>query len=360
MMIAIVQSLYTEVACYNQLTYKGCLLRVLPHETVCPPIFTVHRRPKGPIMNERELTYVRTIAEEHSISAAARKLFIAQPSLSQSLHRVESSLGTKLFFRTKSGLQPTEAGKKYLQMANQVLKLYDDLRNELKDADELKTGTVTFGITRLLGRMLLPKVLPAFCAAYPNIKLNIVEGNSKELDRALTACEIGFAVMHRLPGNVNNHIDYSILWEDPFVVTVGPNSPLIDKAVETNLHQYPYIDIHDLAGQPLLTVPYGQRIRQVLDLVFLQARVRPNILLETRDYTTAQCMAARGLGYTIGPQSYTQISRVDEEARFLSLDSSLNATWHLCIATFRNGSLSRADEVLASHFKDAIERTVVA
>lgn len=309
-------------------------------------------------MNDRELIYVKTIAEECSISAAARKLFIAQPSLSQSLHRIEETLGTKLFDRTQRGLQLTAAGKKYLQMANQVLKLYDDLKADLHDADELKTGSVTFGITRILGRILLPEVLPTFCATYPNIKVRIVEGNSKELDRALTACEIGFAVMHRLPENVNNHIDYNVLWDDPFVVTVNENSPLLTKAVDTTRYPHPYIDIRDLSEQPLLTVPYGQRIRQVLDLVFMRARVRPNVLLETRDYATVQCMAARGLGYTIGPQSYTPVANLPGSARFLSLDSGLNAMWHLCIATFRNGSLSRADEVLASYFKDAIERTI--
>ena len=309
-------------------------------------------------MNDRELIYVKTIAEECSISAAARKLFIAQPSLSQSLHRIEETLETKLFDRTQRGLQLTAAGKKYLQMANQVLKLYDDLKADLHDADELKTGSVTFGITRILGRILLPEVLPTFCATYPNIKVRIVEGNSKELDRALTACEIGFAVMHRLPENVNNHIDYNVLWDDPFVVTVNENSPLLTKAVDTTRYPHPYIDIRDLSEQPLLTVPYGQRIRQVLDLVFMRARVRPNVLLETRDYATVQCMAARGLGYTIGPQSYTPVANLPGSARFLSLDSGLNAMWHLCIATFRNGSLSRADEVLASYFKDAIERTI--
>lgn len=309
-------------------------------------------------MNDRELIYVKTIAEERSISAAARKLFIAQPSLSQSLHRIEEALGTKLFDRTQRGLQLTVAGKKYLQMANQVLKLYDDLKADLHDADELKTGSVTFGITRILGRILLPEVLPTFCATYPNIKVRIVEGNSKELDRALTACEIGFAVMHRLPENVNNHIDYNVLWDDPFVVTVNENSPLLAKAIDTTRYPHPYIDIRDLSEQPLLTVPYGQRIRQVLDLVFMRARVRPNVLLETRDYATVQCMAARGLGYTIGPQSYTPVANLPDGARFLSLDSGLNAMWHLCIATFRNGSLSRADEVLASYFKDAIERTI--
>ena len=55
-------------------------------------------------MTSRELEYIKTVADEKSISAAARKLYIAQPSLSQSLQRIEENLGAHLFNRTPSGL----------------------------------------------------------------------------------------------------------------------------------------------------------------------------------------------------------------------------------------------------------------
>lgn len=310
-------------------------------------------------MNDRELTYVKTIAEERSISAAARKLFIAQPSLSQSLHRIEESLGASLFDRVPGGLRLTPTGEKYLQMANQVLKLYDDLKSDIADLDALAAGTVTFGITRLLGRLLLPEALPQFYQKYPNIRLNVVEGNSKELDRALTACEISFAVMHRLVEDSNHHIDYNVFLKDPFIVTVSGNSPLLEKAVERPGYPYPVINIRDVAAEPLITVPYGQRIRQVLDTVFMQERIRPNIILETRVYSTAQGLAARGMGCTIGPQSYTPLCDfTGTDVRFLSLDDKLDAAWFLCLATFKNGSLSRADRMLESYFEKAIERAV--
>ena len=58
-------------------------------------------------MTSRELEYIKTVADEKSISSAARKLYIAQPSLSQSLQRIEENLGAKLFNRTPSGLTLT-------------------------------------------------------------------------------------------------------------------------------------------------------------------------------------------------------------------------------------------------------------
>ena len=71
-------------------------------------------------MTSRELEYIKTVADEKSISSAARKLYIAQPSLSQSLQRIEENLGAKLFNRTPSGLTLTYAGERCYQMACQV------------------------------------------------------------------------------------------------------------------------------------------------------------------------------------------------------------------------------------------------
>ena len=64
-------------------------------------------------MTSRELLYIKTIAEEKNISKAARKLYMAQPSLSQSVQKLEEQLGVALFHRTTSGLTLTYAGECY-------------------------------------------------------------------------------------------------------------------------------------------------------------------------------------------------------------------------------------------------------
>ena len=78
-------------------------------------------------MTSKELLYVKTIAEEKSISQAAKLLFIAQPSLSQALSRIEDNLGTPLFTRTTGGLNLTYAGERYYQTACRILKIYENL-----------------------------------------------------------------------------------------------------------------------------------------------------------------------------------------------------------------------------------------
>ena len=107
-------------------------------------------------MTSRELEYIKTVADEKSISSAARKLYIAQPSLSQSLQRIEENLGAKLFNRTPSGLTLTYAGERCYQMACQVLKIYSDFEAEISDINQLKTGRIVMGTTNHLGTVILP------------------------------------------------------------------------------------------------------------------------------------------------------------------------------------------------------------
>lgn len=303
-------------------------------------------------MNDRELLYIKTIAEMGSVSAAARELFVSQPSLSQTLLRIEEQLGCRLFSRTAGGLKATDAGRRYVVMANRVLKAYEDFRVELEEREALQGGRIVFGVTPLLGSILLPKVLPAFRRSYPKVSLDVVEENSRELDRDLTACEISFAIMHRYDGALGGHLDYETFDEDPFVVTVGPESGLLDRAAERDGYPFPVVDVVDLASEPLVTVRARQRIRQVTDAIFVRAGVAPAVSLEVTSFLTAQNLAAQGMGYTLGPQSYSALSRCDSlyGARFLSLDRELRPLWLNCIATYRNASLSAADLELKGRF----------
>ena len=122
-------------------------------------------------MTSRELLYVKTVAEENSISKAAKKLYIAQPSLSQALQKLEEQLGTPLFNRTTSGLNLTYAGERYYHMAGQILKIYEDFESEISDMNNLKTGRIHLGITNHLGILTLPQTVKRFREICPFIEL---------------------------------------------------------------------------------------------------------------------------------------------------------------------------------------------
>ena len=145
-------------------------------------------------MNDKELLYIKTIADTQSISKAAEELFIAQPSLSQALQRIERELGTHLFIREPRGMKLTYAGEKYYLMAKEILDIYSDFKSEITHINELKAGRLVIGIARYMGMNILPNVLPKFNKNYPNIEIIIREENTRVLENLVLGGNVDFAL----------------------------------------------------------------------------------------------------------------------------------------------------------------------
>ena len=84
-------------------------------------------------MNLRQALYMKTIAEKGGITAAAKQLYISQPSLSQMLRQIEEEVGVPLFDRSSLSFRPTYAGERYLHAASVLLNTNEILENELRE-----------------------------------------------------------------------------------------------------------------------------------------------------------------------------------------------------------------------------------
>ena len=80
-------------------------------------------------MNLRQALYMKTIAEKGGITAAAKQLYISQPSLSQMLRQIEEEAGVPLFDRSSLSFRPTYAGERYLHAASVLLNTNEILEN---------------------------------------------------------------------------------------------------------------------------------------------------------------------------------------------------------------------------------------
>ena len=118
-------------------------------------------------MNLLNLEYFLVAAEEMNFTRAAKRLYIAQQSLSNHIARLEDSLGVELFDRTPP-MTLTPAGLCLLRYAKQFQISLDDLKRELQDIKDCKSSELTLGITQGRGAIYLPILLPRFQAEYPN------------------------------------------------------------------------------------------------------------------------------------------------------------------------------------------------
>lgn len=305
-------------------------------------------------MTSRELLYVKTIAEEKSISKAAKKLYIAQPSLSQAVQKLEEQLGTPLFNRTTSGLSLTYAGERYYHMATQILKMYENFEIEISDINNLKTGRIHLGITNHLGTLTLPHAVKHFQEICPFVEIIVTEDNTDGLEKRLLTGELDFVVMHAPAEPQYNKISYETLQRDPFVLVMAPGHPLAKKARITDGYPYPVLDIRLLEHEPMIRLHSGQRIRQVTDMVLKRAGIRQvNTVMTLRNHTTAQLLAAQGIGITMVPLQYSRLTVEQGTSPLLfSIEDRYEAWWDMCIATLEGSFLSKADQLFIRCMKE--------
>ena len=305
-------------------------------------------------MTSRELLYVKTIAEENSISKAAKKLYVAQPSLSHAIQKLEERLGTALFNRTTAGLSLTYAGERYYHMATQILKMYENFEIEISDINNLKTGRIHSGITNHLGTLILPETVKRFQEICPFVEILVTEDNTDGLEKRLLTGELDFVVMHAPSGIQYNKINYEILQRDPFVLVAASCHPLAQRSVITEGYPYPVLDIRLLEGEPMIRLHSGQRIRQVTDAVLKKAGIlKVNTVMTLKNHTTAQLLAAKGVGITMVPLQYCRLTAEQEDEPLLfSIDNRYGAWWDMCIATLEDGFLSKADRLFIRCMKE--------
>ena len=301
-------------------------------------------------MNERELLYIKTIADTKSISKAAEELFIAQPSLSQSLQRIERELGTHLFIREPRGMKLTYAGEKYYLMAKEILDIYSDFKSEITHINELKAGRLVIGIARYMGMNILPNILPKFNKNYPNIEIIIREENTRVLENLVLGGNVDFALTHVHKKEMNEKINYEILKEDEFLL-VTPKSYLMNSDKIKVKDGKSYVDLRDLEGEKFILLDINKGIRKVQDRTIKSYGINPEVVFTTKNFETAKRLAANGMGITIIPKDYLNIFSQDKNYDSFNLSGTEENIWYTAILTIPDIYKSQATKVFIDEVK---------
>ncbi len=128
-------------------------------------------------MKIKVLKYFITLAESQSINEAAQKLYIAQPSLTKALQLFEKEIGVQLFLRMQSGIQLTEAGKRILPEAKQMVEYYNGW---LSLSEKRPLEAVDIYIQASFPNFLLPKVVLQFKKLHPGLQIHCEDNRMPE------------------------------------------------------------------------------------------------------------------------------------------------------------------------------------
>ena len=186
-------------------------------------------------MTLRHMRIFVAVCECESVTAAAEKLFIAQPAASLAIAELEEYYGVKLFDRIARRLYITEAGKQFLQYAIHIVSLFDQLEQDVRNWDQI--GVLRIGASITIGNYLLPEYAKEFQKLYPAIQMHVQIDNTEAVERAVLKNEIDVGLVE---GEVaSSYIEKICFMEDPLVLICSVDHPW---AVRED------IDINELRG----------------------------------------------------------------------------------------------------------------
>lgn len=142
----------------------------------------------------RRKDLIYAVYQEQSISKAAKKLFISQPSLSAMIKKTEEEIGLPLFDRTCKPLRLTEAGQEYIKATEEIRHIESSFINYVASVNDLQAGALGIGSNQLLSSLVLPKYVSRFIRQYPRIRLELVDANSAELEEQMTAGRLDLVI----------------------------------------------------------------------------------------------------------------------------------------------------------------------
>ena len=235
-------------------------------------------------MNLKQALYIRTIAQEESITAAAKKLYVSQPSLSQMVRQVESEYGVTLFDRTVSPLRLTYAGEKYLEAASVMLAANERLENELREIRQENSGLLRLGISVQRAMQILPVALPWFTMQFPKVSIDLREEGSARLEKLLEDGEIDLALA--AIESVSPRLSYTLIEKEIIGVLAGRGANIAQQ-----LPPGTPVSLSMIREDAFVSLKPGHSVRVVQDSLFRAEGLRPQILLETDSLEVAKRVA---------------------------------------------------------------------
>ena len=256
------------------------------------------------MINFLNLEYFVVAAEELNFTKAAKRLFISQQSLSNHIAHIEKEFGVALFNRT-TPLTLTYAGQRLLVRARTLLTYKDETYHELADIKDFTVGQLSIGLSHTRGRVILPHVLPAYRSRFPNIDLNILEGNTSQLEAALLHGDVDL-VIGMLPFRVENIETVPICAEEVLLVVSDAvlENVFGGQAAEMRSRLEKDADLTLLQNCPFILLKKGNRVRTIADELFQDAQSSPHVLLELENIETVLALSARGMGVTFYPEMF--------------------------------------------------------
>ena len=244
-------------------------------------------------MDLKQLSYFVAIAEEGSITAAARRLYLSQPPLSTQMKLLEQELGCQLFERGRNAIRLTEQGAILYRHAVTLLEISRAAKDEVLASTGEVRGTLRLGVVSSVVSAHAAGWIARFSQAYPKVRVELFEANTYDLLEKLHNRIIHLAIV-RTPFR-GDRVACRKLLDEP-MLAIGPQAMLPEAQVSPEA----------LCALPLISY---RRWESILRQYFEEYGLAVSFRALCDDARTAVCLAEAGLGVCVAPQSAASLPR---------------------------------------------------
>lgn len=242
-------------------------------------------------MNFRDLEYLVALEELKHFRKAAEKCFVSQPTLSGQIRKLEDELGVQLMERSPRKVLFTQAGLDIVAKAKTILLEAKSLKEIARSYNEPMQGTLHIGLIPTVAPYLLPLIIPAIKAHFPELSLYLHEKQTHVLVKELEEGELDCVMLAILPG-MESFAEYP-LYQEPLELAVAETHPWADQSD---------IELPRLRGEHVLMLEDGHCLRdQALGFCFAAGAVEDSSFQATSLETLRHMISAEN-GMTLLPQ----------------------------------------------------------
>ena len=249
-------------------------------------------------MELRHLRYFVAVGDALTFGRAALALHIAQPPLSRAIRALETELGTTLFDRGTRGVRLTGAGAALLPEARRLLRDAGAFREGARQYAAGAAGTLSIGFVSTAAYNVLPRIVPAFRARRPGVRLTLREATSDVQPAALATGELDVGFL--IPGPRDPSLAYAPLHREPLIAALPAR------------RRWPArVPLRSLAREAFILFPreVAPELHDAIVSLCRKAGFAPRIGQEAIQMQTIVSLVAGGMGVSLVPASLEHMRR---------------------------------------------------
>lgn len=251
-------------------------------------------------MNIKYMQYFISLAEEENFSVAAQKLGVTQPTLTQAIKKIESSLGVNLFDRSGRDVTINAYGRIYLETCKKVIRTYNDGLKKIEDAELGANGLIKVALTSSKTPGIMPAVIRVFHEQFPETRIELEECPTSEIEKKVERGETDIGI--RVGESEDNPLlSYVPLFFERILIAVSDGVIAGNESLSALLSGSGtgQARLADFADVPFILLGEDQPIVKLFRKSCEEKLIDVDCIARCRNYSTALSLANDGLGATL-------------------------------------------------------------